>query len=143
MGVALNEAPELYKCAVAHVPFVDVLNTMLDESLPLTPGEFKEWGNPKDKKYYHYIKSYCPYSNIKAQDYPAIFVTAGISDPRVTYWEPAKWVAKLRVSKTDDNLLLFKTNMDTGHFGKSGRFEYLKEVALEYNFILKNFSLEF
>ena len=143
MGVSVNEAAELYKCAVAHVPFVDVLNTMLDESLPLTPGEFKEWGNPKDKKYYDYIKSYCPYSNVKVQDYPAMFVTAGISDPRVTYWEPAKWVAKLREIKTDNNLLLLKTNMETGHFGKSGRFEYLKEVALEYNFILKNFSLEF
>jgi oligopeptidase B len=113
---------------------------MLDESLPLTPGEFKEWGNPKDKAYYDYIKSYSPYDNIKKQDYPILYVTAGISDPRVTYWEPAKWVAKLREYKTDNNLLFFETNMDVGHGGASGRFGHLRDVAKEYCFIFKAFD---
>lgn len=140
VGNVVNAKPELFKAVVAKVPFVDVLNTMLDESLPLTPGEFKEWGNPKSKEYYDYIKSYSPYDNVKAQNYPAIYVTAGISDPRVTYWEPAKWVAKLRDHKTDDNLLLFETNMDAGHQGASGRFGYLRDVAKEYNFIFKVFA---
>jgi oligopeptidase B len=141
MGVCVNEHPELYKAVVAHVPFVDVLNTMLDDSLPLTPGEFKEWGNPKELDYFSYIKSYSPYDNIRKQDYPHMFVTAGISDPRVTYWEPAKWVAKLREYKTDSNILLLETNMDAGHAGASGRFGYLLEIAKEYNFILKVFGL--
>lgn len=135
IGVCVNERPELFKMAIADVPFVDVLNTMLDDSLPLTPGEFKEWGNPKDPKYFQYIKSYSPYDNVKSQSYPPLFVSAGINDPRVTYWEPAKWVAKLREMKTDNNLLLLDTNMDAGHAGASGRFGRAKEIAKEYLFI--------
>ena len=142
IGVTVNERPDLFRAAVADVPFVDVLNTMLDDSLPLTPPEFKEWGNPKDKEYYHYIKSYSPYDNVKAQNYPHMFVSAGISDPRVTYWEPAKWVAKLREFKTDNNLLLLETNMDAGHAGASGRFGLYRDVAKEYNFILKVFAIK-
>nr|WP_041079428.1 prolyl oligopeptidase family serine peptidase [Rickettsia asembonensis] len=141
IGYVLNEKPELYKLAVAHVPFVDVLNTMLDESLPLTLLEYNEWGNPKEKEYFEYIKSYSPYDNVKAQNYPALFITCGISDPRVGYWEPAKWVAKLRELKTDNNPLLLKTNMDTGHKGSAGRFDYLKETADELVFIFKVFNI--
>ena len=115
---------------------IDVLNTMLDDSLPLTPGEYKEWGNPQDKEYFHYIKSYSPYDNVKKQEYPHLYVTASINDQRVTYWEPAKWVAKLRDYKTDNNYLLFETNMAAGHSGASGRFDYLKEIAREYLFLL-------
>ncbi len=140
IGAVLNQKPELFKAAIAHVPFVDILNTMLDENLPLTPGEFKEWGNPKDPEYFEYIKSYSPYDNIKAQQYPNIFITAGLSDPRVGYWEAAKWAARLRAKKTDNNILLLKTNMDTGHSGASGRFDYLKEVAEELTFIFKIFG---
>ncbi len=135
MGVVLNERPELFKAAVALVPFVDVLNTMLDETLPLTPHEFEEWGNPKNKEYYDYIKSYCPYHNIKKQNYPSILVTAGLTDPRVGYWEAAKWVAKIRKLKTDKNILLLKTEMEAGHAGKSGRYKILEEVAMIYAFI--------
>ncbi|HJD59426.1 MAG TPA: S9 family peptidase [Rickettsia endosymbiont of Omalisus fontisbellaquei] len=142
IGYVLNEKPEAYKAAVAHVPFVDVLNTMLDESLPLTLVEYNEWGNPKEKEYFEYIKSYSPYDNVKAQNYPALFITCGISDPRVGYWEPAKWVAKLRELKTDNNPLLLKTNMDTGHKGSAGRFDYLKEAADELVFIFKIFDVE-
>ncbi len=141
MGAVMNERPELFKAVVAHVPFVDVLNTMLDESLPLTPGEFKEWGNPKELEYFTYIKSYSPYDNIKPQNYPNLFITAGISDPRVGYWEAAKWVAKLRALKTDDNILLLKTNMGAGHQGASDRFDYLKESTEEIVFILKIFGI--
>lgn len=141
IGYVLNEKPELYKLAVAHVPFVDVLNTILDESLPLTLLEYNEWGNPKEKEYFEYIKSYSPYDNVKAQNYPALFITCGISDPRVGYWEPAKWVAKLRELKTDNNPLLLKTNMDTGHKGSAGRFDYLKEMADELVFIFKVFDV--
>lgn len=141
IGYVLNEKPELYKVAVAHVPFVDVLNTMLDETLPLTLLEYNEWGNPKEKEYFDYIKSYSPYDNVKAQNYPALFVTCGISDPRVGYWEPAKWVAKLREYKTDNNPLLLKINMDTGHKGSAGRFDYLKETAEELVFIFKMFDV--
>ena len=119
------------------MPFVDVLNTMLDETLPLTPGEWPEWGNPiEDKAAFETILAYDPYANVKAQDYPPLMVTAGLNDPRVTYWEPAKWVAKLRATKTDDNVLLLKTNMGAGHGGKSGRFESLHESAEEFAFIL-------
>jgi oligopeptidase B len=117
------------------VPFVDVINTMLDESIPLTTGEFDEWGNPKIKEYYDYMKSYSPYDNVEAKAYPATLVTTGYWDSQVQYWEPAKWVAKLREVKTDNNKLLFWCNMDAGHGGKSGRFESLKEVALEYAFM--------
>lgn len=139
VGVAANERPDLFKAVIADVPFVDVLNTMLDDSLPLTPPEFKEWGNPKDREYYHYIKSYSPYDNVKAQNYPHMYVSAGISDPRVTYWEPAKWVAKLREYKTDDNLLLFETNMDAGHAGASGRFGLYRGISLKNTTLYSKF----
>ncbi len=142
IGNVINQRPELFKVAIAHVPFVDVLNTMLDEKLPLTPGEFKEWGSPKDKEYFDYIKSYSPYDNVKAQNYPHIFVTAGLSDPRVGYGEAAKWVAKLRDQKTDDNLIIYKTNMDFGHGGASGRFDYLKEAADDLVFVTEMFGIE-
>ena len=137
MGAIVNQAPELYGAVAAHVPFVDVLNTMLDGTLPLTPGEWSEWGNPiEDKAAFDFIRSYSPYDNVTAQAYPAMLVTAGLSDPRVTYWEPAKWVAKLRATKTDGNLLLLKTNMGAGHGGKSGRYVSLEEAAEEYAFLI-------
>lgn len=136
MGAIINMQPELYRGVIAAVPFVDVVTTMLDESIPLTTGEFDEWGNPKNKEYYDYMLSYSPYDNVKAQKYPALLVTTGLHDSQVQYWEPAKWVAKLRDMKTDDNPLLLQTNMDFGHGGASGRFERLKEVALEYAFVL-------
>lgn len=142
MGVAVNEAPELWRAAVAHVPFVDVMNTMLDDTLPLTPIEWPEWGNPiTDKAAFDYILDYSPYENVKPQPYPPILITAGLSDPRVTYWEPAKWAAKLRATKTDDNVLMLKTNMGAGHGGKSGRYESLHETAEEYAFLLMAFGL--
>ena len=142
VGNVINSHPELFKAAIAHVPFVDVLNTMLDDTLPLTPGEYKEWGDPKQEKYFEYIKSYSPYDNIQKQHYPHLFITTSISDPRVGYFEPAKWVAKLRANKSDNNLLLFKTNMDAGHSGASGRFDYLKEVADDYVFIFNIFNIK-
>jgi oligopeptidase B len=141
VGAVANMRPDLFKAVVAQVPFVDVLNSMLDDSLPLTTMEYNEWGNPKDKRYYHYIRSYAPYENVRAQEYPHMLITGGISDPRVTYWEPTKWTARLRELKTDDNMLLLKINMDSGHGGASGRFERLREVALEYAFILKAFGM--
>ncbi len=143
MGAVINQAPELFGAIVAHVPFVDVLNTMLDETLPLTPGEWPEWGNPiESKEAFEHILSYSPYENVTAQAYPPMLVTAGLNDPRVTYWEPAKWVARLRELKTDDNVLLLKTNMGAGHGGKSGRFEGLKETAEEVAFILWQLGIE-
>ena len=142
MGAAANSDPALWGAVVAHVPFVDVLNTMLDASLPLTPGEWPEWGNPiEDKAAFELIRSYSPYDNVTAQAYPPIMVTAGLNDPRVTYWEPAKWVARLRELKTDGNELLLKTNMGAGHGGKSGRFESLRETAEEFAFILWQMGL--
>lgn len=136
MGVVVNEAPELWGAVVSHVPFVDVLNTMLDESLPLTPIEWPEWGNPiTDKEAYEYIKSYSPYDQLAAKEYPPMLVTAGLNDPRVTYWEPAKYVAKLRHLKTDDNFLFLKTEMGAGHGGRSGRYEYLRVVAEAMAFV--------
>jgi oligopeptidase B len=137
MGAVVNSDPELWGAVVADVPFVDVLNTMLDDTLPLTPGEWPEWGNPiADREAFDYIRSYSPYDNVKAQDYPPLLITGGLTDPRVTYWEPAKWAAKLRATKTDHNLLLLKINMGAGHGGKSGRWERLHEVAETYGFIL-------
>ena len=136
MGAVVNERPDLFKAVVADVPFVDVLTTILDTSLPLTVLEWEEWGNPNEPKYYDYIKSYSPYDNVTPQEYPAMLITAGLNDSRVKYWEPAKWTAKLRELKTDDNLLLLKTNMSAGHGGASGRYEYLKEIAFEYAFVL-------
>ena len=142
MGAVVNQVPELWGAVAAHVPFVDVLNTMLDDTLPLTPIEWPEWGNPiEDKAAFELIRSYSPYDQLKAGDYPPILVTAGLNDPRVTYWEPAKYVAKLRALKTDDNLLLLKTNMGAGHGGKSGRYDRLYEVAEEYTFVLVSMGL--
>ncbi len=143
MGAVVNSDPQLWGAVVAHVPFVDVLNTMLDASLPLTPGEWPEWGNPiEDRAAFELIRSYSPYDNVREQAYPPMLVTAGINDPRVTYWEPAKWVARLRAAKTDDNELLLKTNMGAGHGGKSGRFESLRETAEEFAFILWQMDVE-
>ena len=143
MGAVVNSDPDLWGAVVADVPFVDVLNTMLDASLPLTPGEWPEWGNPiEDKAAFDLIRSYSPYDQVRAKAYPPIMVTAGLNDPRVTYWEPAKWVAKLRELKTDDNVLILKTNMGAGHGGKSGRFESLKETAEEFAFILWQLGVE-
>lgn len=136
MGAIVNMAPELYNGVVAQVPFVDVVSTMMDDTIPLTTGEYDEWGNPNDKEYYDYILSYSPYDNVKAQAYPNMYVSTGFHDSQVQYWEPAKWVAKLRALKTDDNVLYLDTNMDAGHGGASGRFEALKEVAKEYAFLL-------
>jgi len=136
MGVVVNMAPELYKGVIAAVPFVDIVTTMMDESIPLTTGEYDEWGNPNNKEYFDYMMSYSPYDNVKAQDYPNMLVTTGLHDSQVQYWEPAKWVAKLRELKTDNNILLFHVNMDAGHGGVSGRFEALKEVAEEYTFLM-------
>jgi oligopeptidase B len=136
MGAIVNLAPELYNGIIAQVPFVDVITTMLDESIPLTTGEYDEWGNPNVKKYYNYMASYSPYDNVKKQIYPNMYVSTGLHDSQVQYWEPAKWVAKLRSIKTDDSLLFLDTNMDAGHGGASGRFEAIKELAKEYSFLL-------
>jgi len=143
MGAVMNSDPELWGAVVASVPFVDVLNTMLDDSLPLTPGEWPEWGNPiEDKAAFELIASYSPYDNVTAQAYPPVFISGGLNDPRVTYWEPAKWAARLRATKTDDNVLLLKTNMGAGHGGKSGRWESLKEAAEEMGFVLWQLGVE-
>ena len=137
MGAIVNQAPELYGAVVADVPFVDVLNTMLDDTLPLTPGEWTEWGNPiTDKAAFELIRGYSPYDNVRSQDYPPMLITGGLNDPRVTYWEPAKWAARLRDMKTDDNLLLLKINMGAGHGGKSGRWNALTELAEAFAFVL-------
>ncbi|WP_101688919.1 S9 family peptidase [Dysgonomonas massiliensis] len=139
MGAVVNMKPEIWRGIVADVPFVDVVNTMLDEDIPLTTNEFDEWGNPKNKEYYDYMKSYSPYENVERKAYPNMLVTTGLHDSQVQYFEPAKWVAKLRDMKTDDNILLLKTNMEFGHGGASGRFDYLNDIALEYAFY---FTLE-
>lgn len=136
MGVIINESPELYNGVIAQVPFVDVMTTMLDESIPLTTGEYDEWGNPNVKKYYQYMRTYSPYDNIKKQHYPNMYVSTGLHDSQVQYWEPAKWVAKLRTYKNDNTVLYLDTNMDAGHGGASGRFEALKELAKEFSFLL-------
>ncbi len=141
MGAVINRRPELFKVAIADVPFVDVVTTILDTSLPLSAMEWEEWGNPNDKTYYDYMKSYSPYDNVKAQDYPHLLITAGLNDARVKYWEPAKWTAKLRELKTDNNILLLKTNMGAGHGGASGRYESLKETAFDYAFVLDRLGL--
>ena len=136
MGAIANMAPELYNGIIAQVPFVDVLTTMLDDTIPLTTGEYDEWGNPNVKKYYNYMKSYSPYDNVTAQEYPTMYISTGLHDSQVQYWEPAKWVAKLRALKTDGNTIYLDTNMDAGHGGASGRFEALKELAKEFTFLL-------
>ena len=142
MGAVVNMRPDLFKVVFASVPFVDVINTMLDESIPLTVIEFDEWGNPKKKEFYDYMLSYSPYDQTKAQDYPHILIDAGLNDPRVGYWEPAKWVAKLRSLKTDKNELVFKIEMGAGHAGSSGRYDYLKDIAFEYAFILDHLGIK-
>jgi oligopeptidase B len=136
MGAVINYRPELFRGVIAAVPFVDVITTMMDESIPLTTGEYDEWGNPNQKEYYDYILSYSPYDNVEKKDYPAMLVTTGLHDSQVQYWEPAKWVAKLRDMKTNDEPLLLWTNMDFGHGGASGRFEIHKETAMEDAFML-------
>ena len=141
MGTVLNMRPDLFQVAVAKVPFVDVINTMLDASIPLTVIEYEEWGNPNEKPYYDYMKSYSPYDNVVAQDYPDILITAGLNDPRVQYWEPAKWTAKLRALKTDDNILLLKTFMGAGHSGSSGRYDRFKDIAFDYAFVLDRLQI--
>ncbi len=141
MGAVTNMRPDLFRVVIAKVPFVDVMNTMLDPSLPLTVGEYEEWGNPEDKKYYGYMRSYSPYDNVEAKRYPTMLVTGGLNDPRVSYWEPAKWVAKLRAMKKDDNLLLLKMQMGAGHGGPSGRYERMKETAFDYAFILTTLGI--
>lgn len=143
MGAVVNMRPDIFKAVIADVPFVDVINTMLDPSLPLVREEYEEWGNPEIKEYFDYMYSYSPYDNIKAQDYPAMLVTAGLNDPRVSFWEPAKFVARLRTMKTDQNLLLLKTNLDAGHAGASGRYDFIKEIAFEYAFIFKILNVKF
>ena len=136
MGAVTNLRPELFQAVIAEVPFVDVVNTMLDATLPLTVIEYDEWGNPNDPAYYEYIRSYSPYDNVASRDYPHLLVTAGLNDPRVAYWEPAKWTARLRARKTDRNRLLLRTNMGAGHGGASGRYDHLREVAFKYAFLL-------
>ena len=136
MGAVTNLRPDLFRAVLAEVPFVDVVNTMLDASLPLTVIEYDEWGNPADPEFYHYMRSYSPYDNVEAKDYPNILITAGLNDPRVAYWEPAKWAARLRARKTDQNRLLLRTNMGAGHGGASGRYDYLREVAFKWAFVL-------
>ncbi|MHA1123260.1 MAG: prolyl oligopeptidase family serine peptidase, partial [Candidatus Heimdallarchaeota archaeon] len=141
MGVIMNMRPDLFHLIIARVPFIDVINTMLDESIPLTALEWDEWGNPKIKEQFEYMLNYSPYENIEAKDYPHILVTTGLNDPRVAYWEPAKMVAKLRALKTDKNTLILKTNMGAGHGGASGRYEKMKETAFIYGFALDKVGL--
>ena len=136
VGACLTMRPDLFGAVIAGVPFVDVINTMSDPSIPLTTLEYDQWGNPDDKEYFDYIMSYSPYDNIRATAYPHILITTGLNDPRVAYWEPAKFTARLREFKTDNNSLLLKTNFDAGHAGASGRYDYLKEIAFEYSFLI-------
>ena len=142
IGAVANARPELFRAMVADVPFVDILNTMLDPSLPLVGVEREEWGDPANEAGYRWIRAYSPYDNVRAQAYPDMLVTAGWNDPRVGYWEPAKWVARLRDCKLDDNEILLWTNLDAGHGGASGRFEYLHELALEYAFLIDRLGLD-
>jgi oligopeptidase B len=143
MGAVVNMRPDLFKVVFTAVPFVDVMNTMLDASLPLTVGEYLEWGNPNEKTAYDYMKSYSPYDNVEKKAYPIMLVRTSYNDSQVMYWEPAKWVAKLRATKRDDHLLLFKTKLDpAGHGGASGRYDRLRDVAFEYAFILTQLGLE-
>ncbi|MCZ6508433.1 MAG: prolyl oligopeptidase family serine peptidase, partial [Acidobacteria bacterium] len=136
MGAITNMAPELFRGVVNHVPFVDIITTMLDPDIPLTTGEYDEWGDPNEKNAYDYMLSYSPYDNIEAKGYPNLLVTTGLHDSQVQYWEPAKYVARLRATKTDDNVLLLKTNMEAGHGGATGRFKQHRETALTYAFLL-------
>ncbi len=142
IGAVVNMRPDLFEVALAGMPFVDVVNTMLDASIPLTVIEYEEWGNPNEKEYFDYMMTYSPYDNVTTQAYPNMLITAGLNDPRVQYWEPAKWTAKLRAAKTDQNMLLLKTEMGAGHFGASGRYDSIRETAFEYAFILKALELD-
>ena len=137
MGAVVNMRPELFRGVIAHVPFVDVVTTMLDESIPLTSFEWDEWGDPRELESYRYMLSYSPYDQVEAKDYPNLLVTTGLHDSQVQYWEPAKWVAKLRATKTDENRLLLKTHMDAGHGGGSGRDRQYEELAFEFAFLLE------
>ena len=141
MGAVVNMRPDLFRAVLSHVPFVDVMNTMLDASLPLTVPEYEEWGNPNEENYFRYMLSYSPYDNLRAASYPAMLVKTSLHDSQVMYWEPAKYVAKLRTLKTDNNPLLLVTNMQAGHGGASGRYDYLKEIALDYAFLLRELEL--
>jgi oligopeptidase B len=142
MGAVVNMAPELYHGVIAAVPFVDVVTTMLDESIPLTSNEWNEWGDPREKEAFEYMLSYSPYDNVSEQDYPNLMVTTGLHDSQVQYFEPAKWVAKLREKRTDDNRLIMKTNMEAGHGGASGRYRAYEEVAEEYAFLVDLAGME-
>jgi oligopeptidase B len=141
MGAVVNLRPDLFKAVVSDVPFVDVINTMLDSSLPLTTGEYEEWGNPQQREYHDYMLSYSPYDNLEAKGYPAMLVQTSLHDSQVMYWEPAKYVAKLRTLKTDGNPLLLKTNLEAGHSGASGRYDFLREIAFTYAFVLWQLGL--
>ena len=141
MGAVANLRPDLFRIVISHVPFVDVLNTMLDGSLPLTVGEYEEWGNPQIATDFFYMKSYCPYTNLDRKAYPTMLVKTSLNDSQVMYWEPAKYVAKLRTLKTDANPLLLKINMGAGHGGASGRYDYLREIALDYAFLLTQLGI--
>ena len=142
MGAVTTMAPDLFKAVVAGVPFVDVVTTILDESLPLSVGEWEEWGNPNEEEFYRYMLSYSPYDNTTPQDYPHLLITGGLNDPRVSYWEPAKWAAKLRTVKTNDNHLMLKIHMGAGHFSASGRYDYLRDIAFEYAFLIDVLGIE-
>jgi oligopeptidase B len=142
MGAVANMRPDMYQTIVAQVPFVDVITTMFDETLPLTTGEYEEWGNPNEEEYYNYIKSYSPYDNVKEQDYPNFLITGGINDSQVLFHEPSKWAAKLRKFKTDDNIVLLHMNMESGHGGATGRYSRIKDVAFEFAFILDRVGID-
>jgi len=142
IGAVLNQRPDLFGCAIAQVPFVDALTTMLDDKLPLTVNEYDEWGNPQRREYYEYIRSYSPYDNVHRATYPAMLVTAGLNDPRVSYWEPAKWVARLRTANESDCPIVLKTQMGSGHMGPSGRYESWREEALVMAFVMTQFGID-
>jgi oligopeptidase B len=142
MGAVVNERPDLFRVVLSHVPFVDVMNTMLDATLPLTVAEYEEWGNPNEQAAFEYMRSYSPYDNLKVVDYPAMLVKTSLNDSQVMYWEPAKYVAKLRTLKKNDAPLLLHINMDAGHGGASGRYDYLKEIAFDYAFLLRELGAE-
>jgi oligopeptidase B len=142
MGAVVNHRPNMNRAVNSHVPFEDVMNTMLDASLPLTVPEYEEWGNPNEREAFEYMLSYSPYDKLKVGSYPAMLVNTSLNDSQVMYWEPAKYVAKLRTLKTNDSVLLLRTNMSAGHGGASGRYDYLKEIAFDYAFLLKEFDVE-
>ena len=142
MGAVTNMRPDLFRAVIARVPFVDVIHTMLDRSIPLVVIEFEEWGNPAEEKFYHYMRTYSPYDNVETKIYPAMLITSSLNDPRVPFWEPAKWLAQLRSKKTDNNLLMLKTNMGAGHSGSSGRYDHLKEIAFHYAFLLDQLGIK-